>query len=269
MTDRLFADAGRHGRTGLVLFLNAGDPSFAELERLLLVLDRRRVDCVELAVPFLNTVTDGPVLQRSAERALEGGGDLDSTLSLVASIRHRLSHLRVVLMADWRHTVRALSLERFLARVRSSGCDGLLLHGLPPRIRRSYYASAGRAGLPIVTTCYVQSSATVLKEAARHASAYVYLVSHYGRGEDAAALCANQLRIAVDALRAAGEAPIAVGFGVRDGADIRQLREAGADAAIIGSACVAQVEKALTDGRDPVAAVERFIDRLQTRPSEI
>jgi tryptophan synthase alpha chain len=266
MTERLFATAQHEGRTGLVLFLNAGDPSFAELERLLLLLDRRRVDCVELAVPFPNTVTDGPVLQRSAQRALQGGGDLDSTLSLVASIRHRLSHLRVVLMADWRHTVRALSLERFLPQVRSSGCDGLLLHGVPPRIRLAYYASARRAGLSIVTTCYAKSPAAVLKEAAQNASAYIYLVSHYGRGEEAAALCADQLRIAVDVLRAAGEAPIAVGFGVRDGADVRQVGKAGADAAIVGSACVAQVEKALTDGCDPVAAVDRFIDRLQTRP---
>jgi tryptophan synthase alpha chain len=262
MADPIFpAASGR--RPGLALFLNAGDPSFAVLRELVLMLDEREVDCLELAVPFPNVVTDGPVIRRSAARAIAGGADLDSTLAFVAEVRPRLAHLRLVLMADWRHTVRALAMDGFLGRARDAGCDGLLLHGVPPRARPGYYESARGAGLPIVTTCFVGSPEAAFGEAALHASAYLYLVSHFGKGEGAGGPDPAKLAPAIGALRERTAAPIAVGFGVRTGADVEAVAEAGADAAIVGSSCVACLETALGAGADPVPAMRRFVDELR------
>jgi tryptophan synthase alpha chain len=261
MPEPVFPSGGR--RPGLALFLNAGDPSFAVLRELVLMLDERRVDCLELAVPFPNVVTDGPVIRRSAERAIAGGADLESTLAFVAGVRPELDHLRIVLMADWRHTVRALALDGFVTRTLGSGADGLLLHGVPPRARPSYYETARAAGLPIVTTCFVGSPPAAFEEAARNASAYLYLVSHFGRGEGAAAPDPGRLAPAVAALRDRTSAPIAVGFGVRTGADVEAVAASGADAAIVGSSCVACLERELEAGGDPVAGMERFVEGLR------
>jgi tryptophan synthase alpha chain len=258
-----FFDRSRRARPGLALFLNAGDPSFEELRRVVVMLDRAGVDCLELAVPFPNAVTDGAVIRRSAARALSNGADLTSTLAFVKSLRGELSRLKIVLMADWRHTVRALSMGEFLGRVRRAGCDGLLLHGIPPRARPVYYEHAAGLGQPIVTTCYVTSSAEVFADAAAHASAYVYLVSHYGRGEGAARPDGSRLAPAVEALRELSRVPIAVGFGVRTGADARAVWRAGADAAIVGGACVACLEQAIVSGRDPVEDMRLFLVRLR------
>ena len=256
-----FFPAGR--RPGLALFLNAGDPSFEALEELVLMLDERRVDCLELAVPFPNVVTDGPVIRRSAERAIAGGAGLDSTLDFVAAVRPRLRHLRIALMADWRHTVRALALDGFLARTLEAGADGLLLHGVPPRARPGYYEAARGAGLPVVTTCFAGSPPGAVEEATTWASAYLYLVSHFGRGEGAGAPDPERLAPAVAALRERTRAPIAVGFGVRNGSDVEAVSAAGADAAIVGSSCVACLERELEAGRDPVPGMGRFVDGLR------
>jgi tryptophan synthase alpha chain len=170
---------------GLVVFLNAGDPPLEALEEIVLLLDAAQVDCLELAIPSSNSPTDGPVI-RSAQRALQTGVDAAAVLEFVASIRPRLTHLRIALLVDWRHTLRAVPLEPFLAAARTAGADVLLVHGLPPRMRPAYYAAAARAGPPVVSTCYATSTPAVLDEAGRHGSAYVYLAAQYGKtGSDA------------------------------------------------------------------------------------
>src|SRR5947209_6220636 len=88
----------RPGRPGLALFLNAGDPPLDVFRDLILMLDSERVDCLELAVPFPNSPTDGPVIRASAARALADGIDLEAVLGFVAQVRPELSHLKIALL---------------------------------------------------------------------------------------------------------------------------------------------------------------------------
>jgi tryptophan synthase alpha chain len=256
--------AGRQpGTTGLVTFLNAGDPPMDVLEDLVLLFDAVGVDCLELAVPFPNSVSDGPVIRRSAERALDRGIGLGEVVCFLNRIRPRLRRLRVALLADWGHTVRPLRLDRFLSRVSASGADALLIHGLPPVLRGPYYEAAGAARLPVVTTCYASSATGVLEDAARHASAYLYLVAQHGRTGATPAQGYQGLAPVIRTLRGLGGAPVAVGFGVKSKAHLDELREAGADAAVVGSALVACLEQGLAEGRNPVAAAEAFLTELR------
>jgi tryptophan synthase alpha chain len=258
-----FASDGGAG-IGLVVFLNAGDPPLPELEQIVLMLDAARVDCLELAVPFPNSPTDGPVIRRSAQRALSAGVDADAVLAFVERIRPRLTHLKIALLADWSHTVKKVSLEGFVQRVHEGGADALLIHGLPPRVRPRYYEIAERAGLPVVTTCYATSPPAVLDEAGRHGSAYVYLAAQYAK-TGSSAPDYRSLAPVLDALHERTQTPIAVGFGVKDASHVEALREVGADAAIIGSACVACVERAGAEGRDPVDEIAGFLHALGLR----
>jgi tryptophan synthase alpha chain len=223
---------------GLAVFLNAGDPPLPVLRDVVLALDEQRVDCLELAVPFPNSFTDGPVVRRSATRALEAGVDLDRTLRFVGDVAGELRHMKIALLADWSHTVKPRSLNWFLDRVAAQPVDGLLLHGLPPLLRDEYYDAAAEHAVPIVTTCYPNSAPEVVAEAADRAGAYVYLVARYGRSGTRSDQDFTELRGTVAALRQATTVPIAVGFGVRDRDDVAAIGELGADAAVVGSAAV-------------------------------
>jgi len=172
----------RHpGRPGLALFLNAGDPPLDTFKELVLMLDEARVDCLELAVPFPNSASDGPVIRASASRALHDGIDRDTVLEFVKRVRPELAHLKIALLADWSYSIKGMPLVEFLQRVQAAGTDGLLVHGLPPRLREQYYEAAEQVGQPIVTTCYATSDQAVVTEAAEPCSAYIYLVAAYGR----------------------------------------------------------------------------------------
>jgi tryptophan synthase alpha chain len=239
---------------GLILFLNAGDPCFPKLEEAVLALDQAGVAWLELAVPFPNSVTDGPTIHRSAERALANGTDLDATLAFVARIKPRLQRLKIALLADWRHTVRAQEPDDFLRRL--DAFDGLLLHGVPPRIRPRFYERAHALGVPLVTTCYAGSSPATIADAARHATAYLYLVtsSRTGAGPPDRA----RLKPVIDMLRERTAVPIATGFGIKTRADVQEVLAAGSDHAIVGSACVAALEGAA----DPALAVRALVASL-------
>lgn len=263
----------RGGEPGLALFLNAGDPPFDVLNDLVLLMDSCRVDCLELAVPFPNSPSDGPVIRRSAVRALKNGVDLDAVLAFVQTVRPRIAHLKIALLADWSHTVKALPLEEFLSRVQEAGSDALLIHGLPPRLRHHYYEIAHRTGQPIVTTCYASSRMDIMEEAGRHASAYLYLAAYYGRTGTALPPDYRALSPVMSALREVTDAPIAVGFGVKSRSHIQALSEVGADAAIVGSSCVACIEQALANGSDVVddfhALLLALKDQKQSMATEV
>ena len=263
MADAFFTGRDPGLGPGLAVFLNAGDPPLPVLRDVVLALDEQRVDCLELAVPFPNSFTDGPVVRRSANRALEQGVDLDQTLRFVASVASELRHLRIVLLADWSHTVKPRSVSWFLDRLAAEPVDGVLLHGLPPLLRTEYFDAAAERAVPVVTTCYAQSAPDVLAEAAERAGAYVYLVARYGRSGTRSDQDFTELRGTVEQLRRTAAAPVAVGFGVRDRHDVAAIGQLGADAAVIGSAAVSRVEHAHNDRLDPVTELTRFVSDLK------
>ena len=144
------------------------------------------------------------------------------------------------MFVDWSHTVKPCRCPR--SSDEPAGADGLLVHGLPPRLRLAYHAPQ-HAGLPVVTTCYGSSPAGIAEAAAR-ASAYLYLVASYGRSGRSPASGFAALAETVAELRAAKTAPVAVGFGVRTAVDVAAVHDLGADAAVVGTATVDRVERA-------------------------
>lgn len=264
MAEFFVRDAATAG-PGLALFLNAGDPPLDALEDLVLMLDEEGVECLELAVPFPDSVTDGPVVRRSARRALDRGTGLDDVLEFIARVRPGLRRLRIALLADWSHSLKHRDLSGATRDIAASGADGLLVHALPPRLHATYHAAARDAGLPVVTTCYQRSSEATMAGAAAHATAYLYLVAHYGRSGTAPAAGHAALAGTVAALRARTTSPIAVGFGVRTRDDVEAVHACGADAVIIGSAGVERIERALDEGGDPVTGFRDFVRSV--RPS--
>lgn len=264
MADVFFGERAA-SEPGLALFLNAGDPPLDQLPDVLEALDEAGVDCLELAVPFPDSPTDGPVIRRSAQRALAGGGvGLDGVLDVVAATRPALRRLRIALFADWSYTVKHRPLDDVLLRVAASDVDGFLLHGLPPRLRAGYHEAARQAGLPIVTTCYPTSPPEVVADAAAHATAYLYLVAQYGRSGTTRAPDEAGLAGAIATLRTLTGAPIAVGFGVRSADDVARVHRLGANAAIVGTAAVAEVQRARDDGSGVAAALAELVRSLRS-----
>src|SRR3990172_5174337 len=129
-----FARRRAEGQAAFAAFLTAGDPSLERTVAAASELEAAGVDVLELGVPFSDPLADGPVIQRSSERALGRGGTLASVLDAGRRIRER-SAIPLLLFSYLNPLLRH-GLERLARDARRSGVDGVLVTDLPPEDAR-------------------------------------------------------------------------------------------------------------------------------------
>ena len=144
--DRRFAALKAAGRTGLIPFVTAGDPSPQHMVALMHALVDAGADLIELGVPFSDPMADGPTIQRSSERALERGAGLSYVFESVRGFRQRDDDTPVVLMG-YLNPVEIRGAERFAREAVDAGVDGVLLVDLPPEEADGFRAAFSAHGL--------------------------------------------------------------------------------------------------------------------------
>src|SRR5712671_7705051 len=118
-------------RKALIPYITAGDPHPSLTVPLMRALVEAGADVIELGVPFSDPMADGPVIQRSSERALKHHIGLDRVLAFVAEFRDSDPSTPMVLMG-YANPIEAMGLERFADAARKAGVDGVLVVDYPP-----------------------------------------------------------------------------------------------------------------------------------------
>ncbi|WP_140908898.1 tryptophan synthase subunit alpha [Cognatiluteimonas lumbrici] len=238
------------GRKALVPFVTAGDPSLQATVPVLHALVAAGADALEIGVPFSDPMADGPVIQRSSERALARGAGLDWVLEQVRAFRAADDATPVVLMG-YLNPVEVRGIDAYARQVAGAGVDGVLLVDLPPEEAGPTRACFDALGLALVPLVAPTTSAERLPAICAGARGYVYYVSVAGvtgtRAADAAATAAH-----LAAVRAACPLPVLAGFGIRDAATAAGMA-AQADGVVVGSALV----QAMAGAADPADAAAR------------
>ncbi|HYR46186.1 MAG TPA: tryptophan synthase subunit alpha, partial [Thermoanaerobaculia bacterium] len=207
-----FEQARSQNRAAFIAYLTAGDPSADATVALARALDAAGADILELGVPFSDPIADGPVLQRSAERALRGGTTLEGVLAMAARIRASTG-LALVLFSYLNPLLRR-GLASVARDARDAGFDGALATDLPPEEAGQYQPLLRAAGLDTVFLVSPTSPAGRMREAARLSSGFLYVVSRAGTTGARASLPAELAATVRRARRAARSLPVAVGFGI-------------------------------------------------------
>ena len=254
---RRFEELGRRGEMGLVAFLSAGDPSLAATESFVLALDAAGADVVELGVPFSDPVADGPAIQRSSERALCAGASLSGVLDLVASIR-RKSDVPLVLFSYY-NPVLQMGIERFARRAADAGADGVLITDLTPEEAGDYRRIVHAHGLDTIFLAAPTSTDERLRQIAEASTGFLYVISRTGVTGARESL-PEDLPALIRRVRRVTRLPIAVGFGISLPGQVSVLGGL-ADAAVVGSALVQEIEQAprVDDAREALSARVRVL----------
>jgi len=237
---RRFGELTGRGEMGLVAFLTAGDPSLEATESFVLALDAAGADVIELGVPFSDPVADGPAIQRSSERALTAGTTLSGVLDLVASIR-RKSEVPLVLFSYY-NPVLQMGLDRFAGRAADAGADGVLITDLTPEEAGDYRGIVHAYGLDTIFLAAPTSTNERLQRIAEVSSGFLYVISRTGV-TGAREYLPEDLPALLRRVRRASGLPIAVGFGISLPGQVSVLGGL-ADAAVVGSALVHEIERA-------------------------
>ncbi len=238
----------------LIPFITAGDPDLATTAKALIALDRAGADIIELGVPYSDPLADGPVIQAAATRALQAGVKLADVLAVVAKVSPEIK--APIILFTYYNPILSLGIPEFLRRVVAAGVKGLVVPDLPLEESTTLLEPASLMGIEVIMLVAPTSPPDRMKAIAASAQGFVYLVSvtgvtgmREGMGSNIGGIL-NQLRSLTDK-------PIAVGFGISDPVQAKQVKELGADGVIVGSA---MVKKLASEG---VESIEQFCRDLK------
>jgi tryptophan synthase alpha chain len=233
------ADAFAKGRPALIGYLPAGFPSVDGAVDAIRAMVSSGVDAVEVGWPYSDPVMDGPVIQRATEAALAAGvrsADVLRTVERVAG-----EGAPVVVMTYW-NLVERYGVARFARDLAAAGGAGLITPDLIPDEAGEWIAAADEHKLDKIFLVSPSSTDARVASTAAACRGFVYATAVMGvtGARDQLSSAAPEL---VARVRAVSDTPVAVGLGVRDGAQAAAVGEF-ADGVIVGSALVS----ALADG---------------------
>jgi tryptophan synthase alpha chain len=253
----VFAELRRSGRGGFIPFITAGDPDLETSELLLIELAAAGADIVELGVPFSDPVADGEVIQRASERALRNGVTLPEMLACLARAREQID-VPVVLFSYFNPLLQ-FGINRLANEAKQAGIDAVLITDLIPEEAQSWAEALYQSELDPIFLAAPTTSDKRLARIARQARGFIYAVSRAGvtgaRDE-----MTRDAEILVQRVRLVSDLPVAVGFGVSTAEQVRKIWRF-ADAAVVGSAIVREIEK-LTGSPNLVSRIGEFARSL-------
>lgn len=246
-------------KPGIVAYLTAGDPDLATTRDIALAAIDNGADVIELGVPFSDPLADGPVIQRASERAVARGTTLTDVLGLAKELRSARPDAGLLLFSYLNPAIR-MGMKTFCAKAAEAGADGVLLTDMIVEEAGEYLEAMHAHKLAPVFLAAPTSPDARLKAIAGASQGFVYAISRVG-------ITGTRQKVAGDAaelvarLRKFTTLPIAVGFGISNAEHVKAVGEF-ADAAVIGSALVALIEKSAP--ADAAAAIGQFIAGLRS-----
>jgi tryptophan synthase alpha chain len=253
-----FAALAKAKRKALIPYITAGDPHPSLTVPLMHALVESGADILELGVPFSDPMADGPVVQRSGERALKNGVGLRDVLTLVKQFRDKDRTTPIVLMG-YANPIEAMGSEQFAAAGKAAGIDGVIVVDYPPEECREFSALIKKSDIDPIFLLAPTSTKKRIDQVARSGSGYLYYVSLRGV-TGAANIDLSDVASHIPQIRKATKLPIGVGFGIRDAESARRIAQT-ADAVVIGSRVIQEIEAAGPD--QAVSRVKAFLKPIR------
>jgi len=254
-----FSELRKNRKKALIVYVCAGDPDIATTKRIVLELDRRGVDIIELGIPFSDPMADGPVIQAASNRALGSRTTIQSILSMVRSLKGKVT--AAVTVMTYYNPIFKYGLKKFVNDAKAAGIDGAIVPDLPAEESDELSRLGRERDFSVILLTAPTTRADRLKKITRAATGFVYYVSLTGvtGAKNAASgdIAANVRRI-----KKVTDKPVCVGFGVSTPDQARDIARY-ADGVIVGSAVIRVIEKNL--GKSGlVRQVGKFAGSLST-----
>ncbi len=226
-------------RGGFIPFIVAGDPDLKTSEALIRALSELKPMAIEVGVPFSDPTADGPIIQRSGQRALQNGTTLSGILAMLK--RTRGDQRAPIVLFGYYNPILQFGLDRFVRAATEAGVNGVLVVDLPAEAARSLQGKLRKKDIDLIFLVTPTTSDTRLKQIVRIATGFIYVVARTGVTGTARGL-ADESRRLVRRIRGLTDLPVAVGFGIINGTQANRVRRY-ADAAVVGSRLVREIEE--------------------------
>jgi len=230
-----------------------GYPSMEDSFRIIETMVAAGVDLMELQIPFSEPIADGPVIVRANQEALQQGVCVKACLDLAEAVA-RTFDIPFLIMTYY-NILFCYGVDDFVSAMSERGVQGSIVPDLPPEEGHAYLKAMQSHDLAPILIFSPTTSDERMKQITAHARGFVYCVARKGvTGADT--VFSNDLVQYLGRCRKASDLPLAVGFGIKDRADVDFLRGM-VDIAVIGTQTIRMVEE------KGVASVGRFVRALR------
>ncbi len=255
-----FAELQASNKKALIPFVTAGDPQPDVTVPLMHAMVAAGADLLELGVPFSDPMADGPVIQAACERALQHKISLHNVLDMVKVFRQD-DDLTPVILMGYLNPIEVWGYSEFANAAAAAGVDGILTVDMPPEEAVEFTAALNAVAIDVIFLLSPTSTAERIDKICASASGFIYYVSFKG------VTGANNLDVGavaekLTAIRQHTDLPVGVGFGIRDASTAAQVARV-ADAVVVGSVLVKQIEALATEPASIPAAIATTIAELR------
>jgi tryptophan synthase alpha chain len=230
-----------------------GYPSFEECYKIIEAMVKGGVDLMELQIPFSEPIADGPVILRANQTVLQKGVTVQACLDFAQKVAGTFDI--PFLIMTYYNILFKHGVKRFIGDLSKKNLRGTIVPDLPPEEGEEYLSAMKDQGLSPIFILSPTTSDERMAYIASLARGFIYCVARKGvTGADTD--FSKTLTQYLERCREATSLPLALGFGVKEKADIDFLR-GKADIAVIGTQMIRLVES------EGVGAVEGFIRGLR------
>lgn len=230
---------------GFVAYLCGGHPNLPQYQQILKQLPKNGVDFIEIGLPFLDPAGDGPIIEKASRLAVTNGANIKNILDSVAEFRKSDSETPIIFMSYY-NPILSFGTNIFFQEAEMAGADGILIVDLPIEEIDEISKFIKETNLDLINLITPNSNKERIIKIANLTTGFLYLVSLIGiTGTKDANLEENKHKI--DEVRnilttEKIDLPIALGFGIKTPEQAKGFVKTGADAIIIGSAIVQNIE---------------------------
>lgn len=224
----------------LIVYLCSGDPSPGATPELVRRLVRAGADIIELGLPHSDPIAEGPTIQAAMQRAIAAGMNTDVYFQVAEEADVPVPKV----FMGYYNMVYARGLERFARDCARCGITGMIVPDLPPEEGAPLKEACGKHGVDLIYLVAPNTPPARIDLIAEETGGFLYLVARTGvTGARSEVLQDTRDLIA----RVPGKKPKSVGFGISTPDQAAEVIRAGADAAIVGSACVDLIARGRID----------------------
>ncbi|UJF31309.1 tryptophan synthase subunit alpha [Paenibacillus hexagrammi] len=250
--DHSFATLKQRGGTAFMPFVTVGDPNPECTVDILLTLQEAGASMIELGIPYSDPLADGPVIQRSSQRALKNSVTLTSALEC-AQLAKQQGLTIPLLLFTYYNPLLQLGLHTAFERMSVAGIDGIIIPDLPYEENERVRALSETFGIHLIPMVALTSKDRVPKIVER-AAGFIYCVSSFGVTGMRSQLH-TELEAFVRYVKEVSGLPAVVGFGISTSEQYREVSRY-ADGVVVGSAIVHAIEQQRELWLDPDSRAE-------------
>lgn len=212
----------------IICYLSNGYPTIESSYQTAIEYADAGCKIMEIDFPSRNPYLEGEYIAGRMAKALEACNDYNKYMESIVAVKKRLPDMKLLVLA-YENTVEEIGIQRFITFCLENDLKDILLVGLKDNTIKDRLMESG-----LRISCYVQYQLIPEEiEMAKRSTGFVYMQAKPGKVVNPEY---PELKDCIAHLRDCGiDRPIYCGVGVHAPEDVKMVKEAGGDAAFVGS----------------------------------